>query len=230
MPDSNENSEEELDGQEKSDAEVGEENSQGETGGGTEENLSGGKAGDSGDESLRVEALEDSFEAEREKRRQAEEKIEALEEKLEGAQEDESEKVEKLRERVNELEEERDQLREQNREQKISQVVRDEAEKRGVVDTKAARKLIDGDEIEINDDGEVVGVKKEIQRLEDEYKNTMPGLFGEETPPSQTASEETGKTKSSDREETSSGDDEDFGAVVWNDFNSEDDEDHQSRF
>jgi len=168
----------------------------------------GGTGGDDQDDPVR-----DALRREQARNAKLQKKVEGLQDKLEASRGDESEELQTLREERAELESEVDRLQEQTRKQKIDQAIVEASQKHGLTRPDVVRKLTDTANIEINDDGEVVGATAEIERISDEYGDDMPGLFGRHdgvsddtdgdddagSGTSDTSSPDSGSSKSSDR-------------------------------
>ncbi|MFB6373340.1 MAG: phage scaffolding protein [Bradymonadaceae bacterium] len=182
-----------------------------------------------------ISALQDALDREKARNSRLEDRIEELEGELEAARGDESEQVEELRERIEELEQENERLQTESRQEKIDRALLEKAQKAGIEQTEVAKNLIDRDELELTDDGEVAGVEAELSRLEDQYREQMPGLWGDvpsdddserdEDEPTTTSSPDSGGSKPSDRGE--GGDefdsDEEAGAALFEQFNDDSD-------
>jgi hypothetical protein len=188
-----------------------------------------------------ISALQDALDREKARSSKLEDRTKELESELEAARGDESEQVEELRETVEELKEENERLRTESRQEKIDRALLEKAQKAGIEQTEVAKNLIDRSEIELTDEGEVAGVEAELSRLEEQYRDQMPGLWGDvpsdegsdgdDDESTSTSAPDSGSGKSSDRGDVDEPEsDEELGAALgdelWPDEDDERDQSH----
>lgn len=109
-----------------------------------------------------------SYEAVRDKYKEAKAELETLRKELKDKEEAELKEKEKYKELYEKKEEETNALRENLNATRIVQAVQAEAIKQGIQDTDAAVKLVNMSDIEVGEDGTLSGVKGAVESLKSE--------------------------------------------------------------
>jgi len=181
---------------------------------------------DDGGDGSSDDPLRDALSREQARNAKLEKRVAELEDELDAARGDESEELQKLREDIADLKAENDRLAEESREGRLNRAVLEAANKHGLTRPDVALRLVDKANIEITDDGEVAGATAEISRIEEEFSDSMPTLFGgqsgdndgEDDQTTSTSASDSGSGKSSDRsgsDDQKPESDEDIGAKLF---------------
>jgi len=153
---------------------------------------------DPADLARKVDALEDSFEAERKKREEAETELEKLREERQEAKESNLTEKEKAERAAESAKREAEEARREARKATIDAALEREAAEAGLKSPGRSLKLVDRDAISYDTDtGEVSGAKGAVEDLRDD----MPELFRDHDPaPGSTSSPGSGDGKPGDKE------------------------------